>query len=276
MAPLDSESFQLMTDTIYRDTVIGGCAPYLAPNGQTIGVGEAYNQIQYTTQVSDSLVIVYDAEVIIFNAESTAWVDLWSCGPLYYAPLDTTFTTSTDFGLYDDEMIDESGCSTYIDYTVVINYWSAQVSAEGDHLLANEAETYQWMDCETDQIIEGADEQSFYPEEDGQYKVAATFSGCIDTTDCTSFIVNSLIERSTSSASIFPQPTTDRAYLRIAQMSDPIELHIVDALGRHVRQERLPSFTQTHILDRDGLPSGRYTVIVFSESDLLSAAWVIH
>lgn len=81
------------------------------------------------------------------------------------------------------------------------------LSTDGNTLTANQSDAqYQWINCDTMQLIEGATSQSYTATESGSYAVQIQLENCLANSDCQSITVTSVNERSNAHFEIFPNP----------------------------------------------------------------------
>jgi sugar lactone lactonase YvrE len=69
--------------------------------------------------------------------------------------------------------------------TAIIDFGSYFSSAAGNA-------TYQWIDCNTQGLISGANNQDYYPQSNGNYAVIISQNNCVDTSSCLSFLTTAL------------------------------------------------------------------------------------
>ncbi|MEY4929811.1 MAG: hypothetical protein RI909_535 [Bacteroidota bacterium] len=87
----------------------------------------------------------------------------------------------------------EGGCvipATCTSVEVVVKNVDKTVTLSGETLTASLSNaTYQWINCDGNTDITGATNQSFSPEQSGNYAVRITFNGCTVVSSCTSVAV---------------------------------------------------------------------------------------
>ncbi len=146
-------------------------------------------------------------------------------------------TTLTDY---------QSNGSTIDEYLTEINIINidAATTETGDMLFAlQDNAAYQWINCDTLNLITGATNQSFTPETTGDYQVEITVTAddgtsCSTLSECSNVIINSIDDIGREiSLSIYPNPATDHfTYNTNAGFS---RLKIYDSLGRIVHDQIL-------------------------------------
>lgn len=93
--------------------------------------------------------------------------------------------TLTQSGVYYDTLTNVASCDSIITLNLTINSVDVNVTKVGNTLTATESgATYQWINCATNMPISGANAASYTATNSGNYKVAITKNGCVDTSIC--------------------------------------------------------------------------------------------
>jgi hypothetical protein len=78
------------------------------------------------------------------------------------------------------------------------------------------ANSYQWYDCNNQQIIPGANGASFTPTQTGQYAVILTENGCTDTSGCHLVVISGTeLPAEPSGIQVYPNPADDHITLEL-------------------------------------------------------------
>ncbi len=89
---------------------------------------------------------------------------------------------------YSVTVTDAQGNFYYDDFKVYIGQGfetTIEATKDGLTLVADQdGATYQWIDCETNEIVPGAKEQVFTPAANGTYAAEIGFNGCLVTSEC--------------------------------------------------------------------------------------------
>ncbi|MBL0315868.1 MAG: hypothetical protein IPP69_08850 [Flavobacteriales bacterium] len=89
----------------------------------------------------------------------------------------------TQSGLYFDTIPNMAGCDSVMIFQ--LDFINNQVTQNGQTLTANESDgLYQWINCEDNSPIVGADEQLLQISANGSYAVIIEIGGCSDTSQC--------------------------------------------------------------------------------------------
>ena len=144
---------------------------------------------------------------------------------------------------------------------------NSAVVQSGISLIAqNISATYQWLNCNTNQLIPGAINQSYTPNVNGNYAALITQCGISDTSDCFSINTVGLDELEMDSEMImFPNPATSSFTIKLPTNAEAIQVRIFNLLGEMV-SNKLVHGNDIIIHDISNLSSGSYTVELKSES----------
>lgn len=129
----------------------------------------------------------------------------------------------------------EEGVGTLSISITVQDTSNFQVFEIASGLQANIANAqYQWVDCNNDFIeIEGANEQTFYPSETGEYALILTRSGCETVSDCFPVIVSDVDDLTTNNRiRVYPNPTNGALLVDLEQINSALTLEIFDVTGK--------------------------------------------
>ena len=93
-----------------------------------------------------------------------------------------TWTTS---GNYSDTLLNAAGCDSVIDFSLTVVSIDTSIQKEGDVLRSNASGvTYQWLDCNSNKLIIGANNQEYVPTYTSNFAVIVSKNGCKDTSKC--------------------------------------------------------------------------------------------
>lgn len=121
--------------------------------------------------------------------------------------------------------------------------------------------TYQWMNCNTSKIIQGATDSSYTaPAVPGRYAVIITLNTCKDTSDCVPILTSGLNENSEANQqplSVFPNPSRDVITVRSINAGTFI---IVNQLGQTIQSLQLNG-SNNYSATIEGLKNGMYIIM---------------
>ncbi len=130
------------------------------------------------------------------------------------------------------------------------------VTQSSSELASNDASgSYQWYNCDTDQPIPSATNQTFTPLTSGNYAVEVTSGSCTERSDCFFFSVLSTETFTEDEILVFPNPVT--TVLKIDNTFNlEVNIELYDVTGKVVHQSQ-SSEVQTKI-DMSDMSTGMY------------------
>ena len=103
------------------------------------------------------------------------------------------------------------------------------------------AASYQWFDCDNNIPVEGANGPDFLPPYNGSFSLIVEDNGCLETSDCFSYIFSSTSEPSwAQELAIFPNPTDGILQINLPEYQGQLSVELYSGLGQLV-------LTQVHI-----------------------------
>jgi FG-GAP-like repeat/Secretion system C-terminal sorting domain len=149
---------------------------------------------------------------------------------------------------------DSHGNSSIQTQEIVYTMMNDVVTFDGVTLTATEANaTYQWFDCDTENDIPGATNQTYVPATNGNYGVSISNGSCTVYSDCFSISDLAVNEFQTNVFSIYPNPSTGIVYL---ETTGPLSIVITNAAGQLIHTEALQAGKT--VLELKGVESGVY------------------
>ena len=143
----------------------------------------------------------------------------------------------SESGTYEFTLTDANGCDSLI--TAIIDFHKVEMSVEqnGNVLTATgNATEYQWVDCNTGLDIDGEINAVFEPAVSGSYKVRGTdIYGCDGESECVAVVISATDEPAWATGiALFPNPASDRIFVRNESGLGITKVTIVDNSGRSV------------------------------------------
>ncbi len=131
-------------------------------------------------------------------------------------------------GYYPYYTTSHLGCDSLVMLNVQDKSIDLEVVENLGTLTSNqENAVYQWVDCSSFEDIEGENEQTFSPEENGNYAVWITYNACTELSECfnyTSLNVNNKLDN--TEISVYPNPLKGSLLnINSASIIKKIELH---------------------------------------------------
>jgi hypothetical protein len=150
-----------------------------------------------------------------------------------------------------------NGCDSVHYLNLQIDTLVASASLSGFTLTASpNADSYQWIDCANDSSIAGATNQTFNPQQNGNYAVIITKGTCTDTTACLTVAGIGLAENEiVSDFKLYPNPTKD---LFTIESNTSGQFEIFSSDGRSFMKGELKQ--DVTIIDLSGFLPGVYAI----------------
>jgi len=195
-------------------------------------------------------------------------IDTTGCD-LYESPAGKTYTLP---GTYYDTLVNAGGCDSiitiYLDFTEI----DTIVVQNGATLVANEqrADYYQWIDCDTEALIEGANSDQYQALSDGTYALIMYLGACVDTSACFTVVLSHVDAESLNDYLIpYPNPCTESFQIPVRS---PARLSLFSATGKKVLEQQ--QYTGQSI-GVEKLPAGLYFVKVNCSSGIISRKLIV-
>lgn len=167
--------------------------------------------------------------------------------------------TISESGVYTINLLSQYGCDSITNLEVTVTEINSEISQNQYSLNALQSNaTYQWLDCDSNQVLVDETAQEFFPQVNGNYAVEVFLDNCSETSDCVYFATDVSIEEAKTKAEImiYPNPTFDEFYIDLGD-TEKSELLLYDSLGKLVLKSNLLAQTTNSISVRS-LPSGTY------------------
>lgn len=123
--------------------------------------------------------------------------------------------------------------------------------------------TFQWFDCETEQLFQGENGPSFTPTADGQYAVIIRQGTCSSSSECIDFTLVNSQDIHTPTTRIFPNPVEDTLTITTSYSTSIVSYKIINQHGQVMQSGKLVGEKTLRI---SALPAGVY-FIRFEQAD---------
>ena len=181
---------------------------------------------------------------------------------------------------YESEQIevlktDQYGCDSIIDLDLIITRIDTSVRRMGNDLMAEQSgASYQWRDCESNNLIRGATSQTFSPERLGSYAVDISVNNCMKRSSCftTSNVGIGYVKR--KNMRISPVPAHRVIVVDFEVIFEMSSYTIRDIQGRNVQKGHLLSGDK--ILLGNAIKLGIYTLEVQFDGGILRENFIVH
>jgi hypothetical protein len=189
-----------------------------------------------------------------------------------------------EYGDYVQTFTNASGCDSIVTLhlTVItintevlvttteeLDAWSLEVMQEGAE--------YQWIDCETNETIEGEVHQRFNPAISGQYACVITMGECTDTTECIDVTISGIDDYADGILSLYPNPTTGMVNVQFTMNNGQWvngEIQVLDVYGRLLNTVETLRATSLQI-DLSQYTPGVYLVRVVNGGKVMAVRKVV-
>ncbi len=169
-------------------------------------------------------------------------------------------------GTFIDNLVSVTGCDSLITTNLFVKPVDTAVNQNGTVLSANDpGSSYQWINCDSNTIINGATSQEYNVTTSGTFAVVVTTDGCSDTSGCRTFEIDGIEIRKTGEFIIYPNPA-DKTLVIKNFSTDVFECRIINLQGQIV----LPIVnigTHKTIIEVGGLVPGMYFVHLINGSN---------
>ncbi len=192
-------------------------------NGQAYTASGVYTQHFTNVAGCDSALTLN----LTINPASSSSITQTACNS--FVLNDQTYMAS---GTYTQHLTNAVGCDSVLTLNLTVNHVpTMSVSINGGILTASPADSYQWIDCSTGNVIAGETSQTFAPEANGAYAVIGASTSCTpDTSACILIDDLGLEEKSSTDVRLAPNPTRDAVIIYFEE--GDADLVIRDAQGK--------------------------------------------
>ncbi|MEZ4936987.1 MAG: T9SS type A sorting domain-containing protein [Crocinitomicaceae bacterium] len=239
------------------------CSQFTSPLGQTVSVPG--NHVVTDTLLSncggDSLIVysVFIGDTLdpVPNSATLSTIEAYCSIDIQQAEfpfaldncVDTLYATSNVSFPFQDTSIHqivwtyEDNAGNIVQQTQNISWLEMNLTVmQNANVLAvanATANSYQWMNCDSNDIIPGATSSIFIANQNGSFAVIIEQQGCVDTSECVQMNSVGLNENEIGSWKIYPNPTNGNLTIDMpASVNGMVDIQITDDLGRVVLERR--------------------------------------
>jgi hypothetical protein len=161
---------------------------------------------------------------------------------------------------YESSLQSQTGCDSLINTFIDVTYLPNEIETTDSSIVildynAKSGVEIQWIDCNTNQPIEGETGPEFLFNGSGSFAVTLTNDNCTTTSDC--FTVTGINDSKQFGVEVYPNPFTDALNFKHVENGSVVELYSVD--GRLVRQQ-VYTGTSMNLSGEEVLSPGVYIV----------------
>ena len=165
----------------------------------------------------------------------------------------------TNAGTYHDTLSNANNCDSLITLLLNVTSLNALISISNDTLTASGNGTMQWYDCNTNQQISGATNNTYIATGVGSYAAIITNGNCSDTTVCVTYIGVNDLPIADSELLIYPNPANETVTITANNIK---EIVVTNLLGEIVQSLKYNVQSNTATIDISKLPQGIYLLRV--------------
>lgn len=228
---------------------------------QTVSTAGTYTEVIPNAAGCDSTITLN----LAVNTASSSNITLIVCENVYQFGTQTLSTSGT----YTETFVNAAGCDSVITLNLTMNPPISVTSfGSGTSITATASasvDTYQWIDCATNDPVAGATSASFSPTANGSYAViVGNPLGCIDTSNCVTISTIGLDELLLdASIQVYPNPAV--SVINVVSDDAPIVGYsVVDVNGRLVFDETTDNNTNELVLSLESISEGSYVLKVIT------------
>lgn len=207
----------------------GGTPPYqYSMNGGAYTANNTFNNLcpnNYTLTVKDNFGAgcTKDTVVSLIDTSITTLTQT-ACFSFFFNG--NYLNTS---GTYNAIFINANGCDSVVNLVLTINTVNSGITQTAGVLTASAAgAAYQWLDCNTNILINGEVSQSYTPAISGSYAVIITQNGCTDTSACETVVISGIESYDKEGLlSIYPNPASNNLHIESATAFSEIVIYDV-------------------------------------------------
>lgn len=224
-------------------------------NNMTYTSSGNYPYLTTNSQGCDSLVML----MLTINQNSAATEIKEVCHPIVWHGQEYTQT-----GIYTDTIPNMAGCDSVVTLDLTITEIDNTVTVNGAELMANEGSaTYQWLNCDQLNPVNGATAQFFTAQMNGSYAVELMKNNCTDTSECVPVSSIGIADvKGGLQGVIFPNPNNGTFTIMMEQVGD-YRVEVYSATGQRVYQSQFRT-TEHQALLEDVVP-GVYIIYLETE-----------
>jgi len=127
------------------------------------------------------------------------------------------------------------GCDSTLILDLIINNVDTGLIRNGQTLYASpNADSWSWIDCNSGQLIVGANDSVYLPVSNGSYAAVVSNNGCVDTTRCIDILDLIVTRPHRALVKAYPNPFESTVQLDLPLMYDDIHIEILNARGSRV------------------------------------------
>ena len=140
-------------------------------------------------------------------------------------------------GIYQDTIPNSTGCDSVITINLTVKTVEVSITQIGSTITATApGAIYQWLDCNNNFTkINGANDQKFLVNTNGNYAVEVQQNGCTDTSECLNINSISILENALDNTlKAYPNPTQGDIIIELEAQYEELTVKIKNIFGQEV------------------------------------------
>lgn len=135
-----------------------------------------------------------------------------------------------------------------------------------------EISTYQWFDCSDESLVFGETEQSFTPQESGEYAVIIVQGSCLESSECVEIVIVETDNLKPETVNVFPNPAKNYITITSGVELADARLALFDLTGEKVYEGAFNGIEKSVSLSN--VPDGVYVIKLESLNAVLATRFV--
>ena len=255
------------------DTTATACGSYSWHGYTNLTESGDYTDVLTNVAGCDSTVTLH----LTINVPSYVEISDTVCSS--YSWNDSIYTESGD---YVQTFTSSNGCDSVVTLhltVIIINteveYVTTPELDVATLSVVQENAEYQWIDCTTNEPIEGETQHWFNPTVSGSYACVITVGECTDTTECQEVTITGIAEHGTTNITLYPNPTTGIVSICLTPETCTLkpEIHLFDIYGR--RLQIVSVTAKTIQIDLSRYATGIYIVKLVNGGKVVATGKVV-
>ncbi len=174
-------------------------------------------------------------------------------------------------GIYKDTLINYLGCDSLLILNLTVNLPpNITTSNSGATITALQVgASYQWINCDSNNIIPSALAQNYTASITGHYAVIISMGSCTDTSDCVYIEVSGLNEpfANNNQLKVFPNPTINGTTITLTKIVDEATIKLISLTGQTIIEKQKQ--TSDHFyLDMSQQAKGIYIIEIIQHGNV--------
>lgn len=213
--------------------VISACDSYTWINGITYT--SSTNVPTSTLTNSSGCDSVVTLNLSITTSSYSSPVNINSCDSYTSSSGNQTWSTS---GLYYDTILSANGCDSIIPINLTIQTIDLTILNISNTLVSMQSNAeYKWVNCSNYSLIPGETNQTFVPQNGGDYAVILTKNNCTDTTECVKNYVHLSENLLNETIKLYPNPTKGYFTIELGELRSKVDVEITNSMGQVISNE---------------------------------------